>query len=144
MYLSKYLYAATLAIFAISCSNNNVYNTTDNPLFITTNAIDTLTAVDSLWVKTDPIVWIYDTSGFSTAYITVKGNTNADSVGIETHGDGEISTYKLKLDSNHIFNDTVCIGFSHMSGICISFDTKIILYEANGNSTEIVILNPKR
>ena len=114
-----------------------------NPLSITSKAIDTTATADSLWVKTEPIVWIYNTSGFSTASIMVKGNTNADSVGIETHGDGMILIYKLKLDSTNNFNDTVCIGFSHMSGIYINFDTKIILYGTNGESTEIPLLNPK-
>jgi hypothetical protein len=100
--------------------------------------------VDSLWVRTDSIVWIYDTSGFSTASVVVKGTTNASSVGIETHGDGLISTQRLELDSSHAFDDTVSIGFSHVSGVYITFNTKIILISANGDTAEIVVLNPKQ
>jgi hypothetical protein len=144
VYLSRFFYITALALFAISCSKNKVNNVVDNPLSITTSAIDTSISKDSLWIKTDPIVWIYDTSGFSTVSIFIKGNTNADSVGIETHGDGLISTYKIKLNSNHAFSDSVSIGFSHVSGEYINyFDTKITLYKTNGDSAEIVVLNPK-
>jgi len=114
-----------------------------NPLSITSKAIDTTATADSLWVKTEPIVWIYDTAGPSTVRIIVKGNTNADSIGILTHGDGMASIYKIKLDSANNFNDTVSIGFSYMSGIYINYNTEIILYGTNGESTEIPLLNPK-
>jgi hypothetical protein len=99
--------------------------------------------LDSLWVKTDPIIWIYDTLGFSTVNIVVKGNTNANSAAVETYGDGSTSIHKLILGSNHIFVDTVYIGFSHMSGVFINCDTKMILYGTNGDSTEILLSNPK-
>jgi hypothetical protein len=141
--LLEFLYIATLTVFAISCSKDKGNNTFEKPISITTNAIDTVTSVDSLWVKTDPTVWTYDTSGPSTEKITLRGNTNADSVGIEAYGDGITSIRKLNLDSNHIFHDTICISFMPRPGQYMISDTKMILYKANGDSTEIALLSPK-
>ena len=134
----------TLGIAIISCSKNSINNVPENPMVITSTAIDTMTKVDSLWIKTDPIVWIYDTTGFSTVNVIIKAQTNAENVAIQTYGDGLISNRRQNLDSTHNFNDTVCLAFSHMSGIFIACGTKIILYGASGDSTEIAIANPKQ
>jgi hypothetical protein len=142
MIKSNLIFISALLILAISCGRNPTNNTTDHPLLIKTNAIDTNFTEDSLWVKTDTLVWIYDTSGFSTAYLIISGNTNANSIGIETHGDGLISIFPLELNIDNYFNDTVGIGFSHISGIFIGYNTKIYLY-SNDNDTAIInVSNP--
>jgi hypothetical protein len=141
---SKFIIVAATLIFSILCGRNPLSNNenTDHPLLIKTNAIDTNFTDDSLWVKTDTLIWIYDTSGFSTAYLIISGNTNAKSVGIETHGDGSISIFPLDLNIDNHFNDTVTIGFSHMSGILVGYNTNIYLYSNNNDTAIINILNP--
>lgn len=142
MIKSNLIIIAASLIFAISCGRNPVNNTINHPLLIKTNAIDTNFIEDSLWVKTDTLVWLYDTSGFSIAYLIISGNTNADSIGIETHGDGLINIFKLELNIDNYFNDTIGIGFSHMSGIFIGYNTKIYLYGSNNDTAIINVLNP--
>ena len=138
-----YIIAAAL-IFTILCGKNPISNNEniDHPMLIKTNALDTNFISDSLWLNTDTLVWIYDTSGFSTASLIISGNTNAKSVLIETHGDGLIGKYPLDLNINNQFNDTVAIGFSHMSGIFISCSTKIFLINNNNDTVQITVLNP--
>jgi hypothetical protein len=96
----------TFILSIIFCGRNPTY---ENPLLIKTNAIDTNITNKSLWVKTDPLIWMFDTSGFSTTCLIISGNTNAKSIGIETHGDGLIGIFPLDLNNNNYFNDTISI-----------------------------------
>jgi len=98
----------TIIIFAISCSVEKRNNINDNPLLITSKAIDTIFTDDSLRIKTDSTIWIYIiNSKYSYLSHVMSGNTNAKSIGVETYGDRIIGLQELNLDSSNHFNDTV-------------------------------------
>jgi hypothetical protein len=135
-----------LNIFAIalyvSCINKSPSNSAPNPIFISAKAIDTLIASDSIWLKTDPIVWRYDTSGFSNVSIIVRGKSNTPGIGIETYGDGDYYLRKMSLDSLGQFDDTLEIEFVPAGGVYLKENTKIHLIKSIGDTIKIDLRNP--
>jgi hypothetical protein len=138
------LYLVDIVLFTLilSCINKSPNNNAPNPLFVTAKAIDTLIASDSLWLKTDPIVWCYDTSGFSNVSIIINGKSNASGVGIETYGDGWYNLKGLSLNSSGQFTDTLEIGFAPRGGVYLKVNTKIHLIKSIGDTIKIDLKNP--
>ena len=143
MRTSSWLLIGLLFLFGCATTSTAPTPETANPIVITMNAIDTTFTADSLWIKTTTLMWLYDTSGFSTAYLIISGHSNAMSIGIETHGDGANGVFPVVLNNQNYFIDTVAIGFSHVSGIFIGDDTRIYLYGKNNDTLVIPITNPK-
>jgi hypothetical protein len=91
------------------------------------------TSADLEYALTDT-QWVYDTVGFSTVSLYVKGATNARMVLVETHGDGLYGNYPLDLNSSGEFEDTVSIAFSHVNGLFLSTSTRIKFYGYDNDS----------
>jgi hypothetical protein len=98
--------------------------------------VDTSTDLEYALADTQ---WVYDTAGFSTVSLYIKGTTNARTVLVETHGDGLYGNYPLNLNSSGEFEDTVSIAFSHVSGLFLSTGTRIKFYGYDNDSAMVAL-----
>jgi hypothetical protein len=98
--------------------------------------------VDSMYLWTDSLVWIYDTVGTSTLSLIMSGETNAYRVAVETYGDGALGMHSVALGPNGAFLDTVSIAFSHLSGVVNTNSSRAYLYGIVGDAKQVVLSNP--
>lgn len=63
--------------------------------------------IDSLWIQTDSLAWIFDITQYPPLHIFLKGKTNAYSLFIELHGSGVLEDYKIPLTKSGFFCDTI-------------------------------------
>jgi hypothetical protein len=83
--------------------------------------------------------WVYDTVGFSTVSLYIKGTTNARTVLVETHGDGLYGNHLVDLNSSGEFADTIAIAFSNIHGLFLSTSTRIKFYGHDNDSAMVAL-----
>jgi hypothetical protein len=133
-----------LIALIFSCSENDLTNNPNTKkLTITAKNIDTVFIKDSLWIKTNSLIWIYDTSSVSSILkLFIKGTTNSKSLGIESFGDGLYHIYNLSLSNNN-FEDTVEIAFIYRLEQYLNNNTNLILHNLTDNdSVNLLLKNP--
>ena len=63
--------------------------------------------IDSLWIRTDPIAWAYDTTSFPPLHIILKGKTNAYCLFMELHGSGLLDDHKIPIAKDGSFYNKI-------------------------------------
>jgi hypothetical protein len=100
--------------------------------------------IDSLYLATDSLLWMYDTTGPSTLRLRCAGKTNAYHVGVATHGDAQPGVYPLHIGADGTFCDTVPLASSSASGYVLPHSTTVYVLGTVGPARDYQLLNPRR
>lgn len=132
--MKKSILLVGLILLVASCEKES----TDDNFKVYSNTKGTLlTVIDIDWYTTK---MTEGTGGFGTVNLAIAGLTNADSVTVETYGDGVIDEEKLALDAKKNFGkDTIPISFTYYSTSAptevFEKSTKIRAYRATDTLT---------
>ena len=102
----------------------------------------TTNPIENLWVEFENIIWNYDSEGFSSVSIRLRGVTNLKRIKVKTFGDGAPGVSEIPIGVNGNFDAEIPVAFSHVENIYLTTDTQIALYGKFGAPIIIDLENP--
>lgn len=112
----------------------------NSPGFIIGYTVDYL---EEMFIRFDKIDWTYNLEeDWSDLAVSLKGQSNAMKLKIESYGDGILSVHPIPMDSQGNFDITRTISFRYGVSDYLKTNTRIALYGTAGPPKIILIKNP--